>query len=176
MPPKSSYCSYCGHPFAADQLLPLKCTSCGRISYQNPIPVVVILLPVDEGLLVVRRGIEPQKGLLALPGGYINLGESWQEAGAREVWEETGITLDPGEIREFRVCSAPDGMIFVFGLARSRLSTELSAFAPTDETTERIIISGPVELAFPLNTQVVQEYFRFRDEQTARSTWHSQRY
>jgi ADP-ribose pyrophosphatase YjhB (NUDIX family) len=45
----------------------------------NPVPLVATLVPVDNGLLVVRRGIQPGRGRLALRGGYINLGETWQE-------------------------------------------------------------------------------------------------
>ena len=58
------------------------------------------------GLLVVRRGITPGLGELALPGGYIGMGETWQEAGAREVWEETGLRLDPAEIEDFTALTA----------------------------------------------------------------------
>ncbi len=63
------------------------------MSFLNPLPVAVMLVPAAGGLVVIRRGIEPAKGLLALPGGYINLGESWQQAAARELFEETGIRV-----------------------------------------------------------------------------------
>jgi ADP-ribose pyrophosphatase YjhB (NUDIX family) len=46
-------------------------------------------------VLLVRRNIEPQIGQLALPGGYMNLGETWQQAGARELFEETGTIIRP---------------------------------------------------------------------------------
>jgi len=46
------------------------------------------LIPVHDGLLFVRRGIEPRKGKLALPGGFINLGETWQEAGRAKCWKK----------------------------------------------------------------------------------------
>ena len=94
------------------------CASCGNTTFLNPLPVSVILLPVDDGVLLVRRNIEPQIGQLALPGGYMNLGETWQQAGARELFEETGIIIRPEELHEFRVKSAPGGTtLLVFGVS-----------------------------------------------------------
>ena len=112
---KNSHCSYCSAAFREDQPWPRTRAHCGNTSFLNPIPVAVVLIPVDGGVLAIRRSIEPRKGKLALPGGYINFGESWQEAGAREVMEEPGLILAPGEICEFRVRSAPDGTLLIFG-------------------------------------------------------------
>src|SRR5690606_33625987 len=57
---KDSHCSYCGRPFRPDAPWPRICTHCGRTTYRNPLPVAVVLLPIDdEGLLVVRRNIDP---------------------------------------------------------------------------------------------------------------------
>src|SRR5215813_12854269 len=100
---KDAHCSYCGHAFAPGQPWPRTCGHCNHISYRNPLPVAVVLVPVDRGLLVVRRNIEPGFGKLALPGGYVDFLESWQQAGAREVFEETGLRLAPAEIQDFRV-------------------------------------------------------------------------
>lgn len=47
----------------------------------------------DEKVLLVKRGVEPSKGLWAIPGGTLKLGESLQECAAREIYEETGITI-----------------------------------------------------------------------------------
>ncbi|HND22217.1 MAG TPA: NUDIX domain-containing protein, partial [Acidobacteriota bacterium] len=105
---RNSHCSFCGAPFADDQPWPRVCGNCHNITFRNPIPVAVVLVPVESGLLMIRRGIEPRKGMLALPGGYVNFGESWQQAAAREVLEETGLPLDPAEISLFDVISAPD--------------------------------------------------------------------
>ena len=108
----------------------------------------------------MRRGVEPRKGMLALPGGFIELGETWQVAGAREVWEETGLLIDSEEIQEFRVLSAPDGTVLIFGLSnKTRSSADLVAFEESDEALERVVITEPTELAFSLHTQVVKEYF-----------------
>src|SRR5205085_2744337 len=81
-----------------------------------------------DGVLAVRGAIEPRKGQLALPGGFVDLGESWQQAGARELREETGIVIDPGEIRDFRVLSAPDGTVLIFGVAGKRAARDLPRF------------------------------------------------
>ena len=156
---KNSHCSFCGHAYAADQSWPRRCANCNNITFQNPLPVTIVLVPVDEGLLVVRRNIEPHKGKLALPGGYIDLGESWQEAGAREVLEETGITIDPTGIQLVTVFSAPDGTIIIVGQAAPLHSADLPAFALNDEATERAFISEPTELAWPLHTQAVTAFF-----------------
>jgi ADP-ribose pyrophosphatase YjhB (NUDIX family) len=154
---KNSHCSYCGHPFAEEAPWPRQCTGCGKKTYLNPMPVSVVLVPVDGGLLVVRRAIEPRKGLLALPGGFIGLGESWQEAGAREVAEETGLRLDPATIRDFCALSSPDGHVLIFGLVPP--IPALPTFTPNAETLELAVLPGPAELAFPLHTAAAAAYF-----------------
>jgi len=47
----------------------------------------------DGKVLLVKRGIEPSKGLWAIPGGTLKLGETLQECAARETLEETGVTI-----------------------------------------------------------------------------------
>lgn len=54
---------------------------------------------VSEGkLLLVRRGRDPGKGLWAVPGGKVDVGETLTEAVRREVAEETGLAVDVGEV------------------------------------------------------------------------------
>jgi ADP-ribose pyrophosphatase YjhB (NUDIX family) len=158
-----SHCSYCGQPFEAGQAWPRLCAACGNTSFVNPLPVSVVLLPVDDGLLVVRRNIEPQIGQLALPGGYINRGESWQQAGARELLEETGIVIRPEDLCEFRVKSAPGyNTLLVFGLAQSMHAHALPPFTPNEETQEICVLTAPQELAFSTHTEALREYFASR--------------
>jgi len=165
---RNSHCSYCGHPFEAEQPWPRACASCAQTSYVNPVPVAVLLLPVDDGLLTIRREIEPRRGMLALPGGYINMGESWQQAAARELMEETGISINPEEVEDFRVLSAPDGTVLIFGLVRTpRSAGELPAFTANEETSEVVVLTGPEQLAFPLHTRVVEEFFGRRSGSAA---------
>ena len=156
---KDNYCSYCGQAFTADQPWPRQCAHCESISYRNPLPVAVLLLPIDDGLLVVRRNIEPQRGKLALPGGFIEVGETWKAAAARELFEEAGLTIDAAQVKLFDVHSAPDGTVLIFGLGPTLARADLPTFQPTAEATECVVMQSAEPLAFSLHTQVVQDYF-----------------
>lgn len=158
---RHAHCCYCGHRFADGAAWPRLCTPCGNISYANPIPVGVVLLPVGGGLLTVRRAIEPAIGQLALPGGFLDLGETWQEGCARELREETGVVIAAAEVSLYAAHSTPRGQLLIFGLAQPRRAEEI-AFVANDEASEVVVIDGPRELAFPLHTLVTREYFAGR--------------
>lgn len=163
---KHAHCGYCGQRFADGQPWPRRCRRCRYESYLNPLPVVLLLLPVQrsrrdepDGLLVIRRNMAPHVGRLALPGGYLEFHETWQAGAARELYEEAGIRLSENTIREFRVRSADGGLILIFGLADPIDEEQLPPFSQNAEVSERVILSEPTELAFPLHSQAVQDYF-----------------
>ena len=158
---KNSYCSYCGTQFAVNASYPKRCPQCANSTYSNPLPVSVVLLPLDNGaLLLVKRVREPAAGKWGLPGGFIETGETWQEAGAREVFEETGFTVDPSTITLFDTHSAPDGTLLVFGLAPSQSSAILPSFKPSPETSDVMTVAGPRELAFSTHTETANRYWK----------------
>jgi len=72
MPTQDTFCSYCGTAYVPPLAYPRTCATCKTTVWSNPIPVSVVLVPVERdgrtGLLVVRRDIEPKRGLLALVG------------------------------------------------------------------------------------------------------------
>jgi len=154
-----SFCSFCGHPFAEHQPWPRLCANCGSTTYRNPLPVVLLLQPVDDGLLLIRRAAYPRRGQLALPGGFIEMGERWQDAAARELHEEAGVEVDPALISDFAVRSTSDGYLLVFGLGPQLRSEDLPRFLPNSEAAERVIVTAPIELAFPLHTEMVARFF-----------------
>jgi 8-oxo-dGTP pyrophosphatase MutT (NUDIX family) len=130
------------------------------VTYRNPLPVAVLLVPVGDGLLLIRRGIEPGKGRLALPGGYVNLGETWEQAAVRETFEETGLRLRAGGVRCYRVLTSTDReKLIVFGLAPPQPESVLRRVRVSDETTGWELARGPRRLAFSLHTLVMKEYF-----------------
>ena len=157
MSDQPNYCAYCGTRFA-DGPWPRTCEVCERTTWRNPIPVAVIVLPVDAGVLLIRRAIEPKKGQLALPGGFVTLGETWQEAGAREVREESGVVVDPKGIREIAVRSAGNSLL-IFGVAPAQRGDRMPTFSNDGETSERLITEEFVELAFPFHTEILRGWF-----------------
>jgi ADP-ribose pyrophosphatase YjhB (NUDIX family) len=120
--------------------------------------VVVVLLPLGKGLIVIRRNIEPQKGTLTLPGGYLDLGETWQQGARRELHEETGIDISEAEISLYDVQNGLDHTLVIFGLARPQSSELFQPFS-SSETQEVVLIEKPIELGFPMHTEVVQRFF-----------------
>jgi 8-oxo-dGTP diphosphatase len=63
--------------------------------YSNPTPTVDVILQRDSKVLMVRRKKEPFKDRLALPGGFVNEGETVEEAMRREAMEETSLQVEP---------------------------------------------------------------------------------
>ncbi|MDI5972110.1 NUDIX domain-containing protein [Streptomyces sp. SL13] len=160
---KDSHCPHCGHHFPADAGWPRRCAACGGSTYRNPLPVAVALLPVrDEsgtGLTVIRRTIAPSNGELALPGGFMEIGESWQQAVTRELGEETGIPADPDTVRLADVRTDLAGHLLVFGLLPALDAAALPPSTPTDETQGWQLIHAPTPLGFPLHTEAVAAWF-----------------
>jgi ADP-ribose pyrophosphatase YjhB (NUDIX family) len=100
------FCPRCGTPRGADKpLQPFQCDSCGFHYYFNPcLAVAAILLGPHEEALFIRRAKEPGKGKLAVPGGFVDIGETAEKALRREIKEEVNLEVGPLQF----LCSAPN--------------------------------------------------------------------
>ena len=63
-------------------------------TYRNPTPTVDAIIEKDSKILLIKRKNEPYKDYLALPGGFVNVGETVENAAKREVKEETSINIE----------------------------------------------------------------------------------
>jgi len=83
----------------------LYCPACGAavVRYRNPFPTVDIIIEFDDRIILIRRK-NPPFGW-ALPGGFVNYGESLEEAATREALEETSLTI--GDLRLLGCYSDP---------------------------------------------------------------------
>jgi 8-oxo-dGTP diphosphatase len=66
--------------------------------YSSPTPTVDVILQRDSKVLMIRRKKDPFKDRLALPGGFVNEGETVEEAMKREAMEETSLEVEPVDI------------------------------------------------------------------------------
>lgn len=153
------YCSFCAAEMPAQEGWPKTCASCSRPFFKNPTPVAVVVVPVDGGVLAVRRAIPPQIGQLALPGGFVNWGETWQQAACREVFEETNLVLQPEELSLLELISVPEGNLLIFCRAQPRTGAQVDLSFRNAEVSEMLVLHGPQELAFPTHTKMLGQAF-----------------
>lgn len=171
-PVRDTFCSFCGTAYSTPLRYPRTCASCNVQVWANPIPVSVVLTPVvhegNTGLLVVRRGIEPGKGKLALVGGFLEEHETWQEGGAREVLEETGVRVDASSLTPFWFTSTEPrpNRVLLFSSAAPVDASAFGAFVKNTETEARGVVFGPSGLAevfaFPLHVEAARRFFAER--------------
>ncbi len=82
------------------------CPHCGKATtrYRNPFPTVDIIILIGGDIVLIERQNPPHGW--ALPGGFVDYGESLEEAAIREALEETGLKV--GNLQQFRAYSDPD--------------------------------------------------------------------
>lgn len=75
------------------------CPRCEWINYLNPLPVISCLVADrDKKILLIERAKEPMIGSWALPGGFVEIDETPEDAGERELFEETGLAGRPDRL------------------------------------------------------------------------------
>lgn len=165
---KDSHCSYCGSKFTEQKLWPRKCFICWNDSYKNPIPIVVMLVRVFKGRsltecgwLVEQRNINPEKGGWALPSGYIDFGETWQQAAARELQEEVGLVTQPENFELLHVMNSVQGNMLMFCTYNLHVYEDDVKFVPNEEVTavQFPVRPSEIQLCFPSHNEVWKRHY-----------------
>ena len=169
--PIEKYCAFCGRPFENPEAGWPKTCACGEITYRNPIPVTNVIVPVIDcgktGVLLIQRGIEPCREQWALPGGFMELHETWQEGAARELWEETSLIVEDPDcnIQLFAADVNPKkDRLLLFGIAPAYTLDTLPHIPTNDEVLASRVIFEPEDLAFPPHTRVVREFLAKKEK------------
>ncbi|MBP1625646.1 MAG: putative ADP-ribose pyrophosphatase [Holophagaceae bacterium] len=94
--PATAFCPACGHATEVRMVHGRPrpaCPDCRFVHFPNPRVAAVAFVTRENHVLLVKRGVQPEKGKWALPAGFIDLGEHPEKAAIREVKEETGLDI-----------------------------------------------------------------------------------
>src|SRR3972149_9367368 len=140
----------------------MTCPECGiTIPPKNPFPTVDIIIEIEgKGIVLIRRKNPPYGW--AIPGGFVDYGESLEEAAVREALEETSLQVEL--LRQFHVYSAPDRDPRQHTIATVFIAKGTGVPAAADDAKEVGIFTKetlPAEMAFD-HRKIVEDYFNQR--------------
>lgn len=107
------------------------CPDCERVLWRTAVPGASVAVVGGETVCCIRRGQPPGEGAWALPGGHPEHDEPLADAAARELEEETGLSLNPADLEPVRtrLLTGPERnhASVHFTVARSATTGELAA-------------------------------------------------
>ncbi|MCW3010310.1 MAG: hypothetical protein JWO90_714 [Solirubrobacterales bacterium] len=139
------FCPRCGREAEVRFPRSISCGHCGYGAYYNPKPVACTIPRTASGdVVLLRRGFAPGKGLWTFPGGFVDLGESTEQAALRETDEELQLAVELGRL--VGVYSRPDDRVVLvvyeaLALGEPRTTPEapeVRAFHPDDVPYEEL--------------------------------------
>lgn len=158
------FCPRCGQQNPQVGNIPFRCPSCSFTNFFSPVTAVGgIVVNEKQEVLFVRRAKDPGKGLWGLPGGFVDRGETAEQAVVREVREEIGLqVLDTSYL-----CSFPNRYVYqgaesaVLDLFYACRVETLDRIALMDGELDDYLWSQPVEsmldqMAFASNRSAVE--------------------
>ncbi|MBI5229472.1 NUDIX hydrolase [Candidatus Micrarchaeota archaeon] len=100
----------------------LSCPKCGFVFWNNPKPVVSVILEKEGQILLIKRAKKPLKDYWCMPGGFVEYAEKPKDAAVREALEETGLETElRGLVGVYQIDNDPKGInldIIYFGEIR----------------------------------------------------------
>ena len=158
------YCSNCGKNNTQGHIdgnIRYHCEHCNTIHYQNPKPTATLICPKDNSILLGRRAFNPGKGEWGLPGGFMELNETLNEAALRELKEETNLE---GEVTKILGTCSHYGSIFgdilLIGLEVNIKIWDCMAAGDDVSGLQLFSIDKLPELAFDCHRKIVSYYLK----------------
>ncbi len=128
---EARFCPRCGREAEVDYPRSLTCAHCGFVLHASPEPVACAIPHAPDGRMwLLRRALHAGRGLWTFPGGFVELGETVEEAARRETREEMGIGVELGAL--VGVYSRREERIVLVVFAAEALATP----RPTEEASE----------------------------------------
>jgi ADP-ribose pyrophosphatase YjhB (NUDIX family) len=146
------------------------CAACGFHYHFNPAVAAGVIVENGDGrLLLIRRAKDPGRGLLGVPGGFVDIGEAAEDAARRETREETGLEVEGllflgswPNLYEWEGVGYP--VVDLYFAARGREGSTASARHEVEEAMwlplEEIV---PAQLAFPTTRSAFELFRETRD-------------
>ncbi|NIO04803.1 MAG: NUDIX domain-containing protein, partial [Proteobacteria bacterium] len=95
----------------------LVCSRCGYVFYLDPKVAVGTIGAIDGKIILLKRGIEPAYGRWVFPGGYVDRGETAEEAGIRETKEEVNLDVKIENLLDVYSYSGRPVIIIVYAVS-----------------------------------------------------------
>ena len=156
------FCHRCSGPLNRRHIegrMRLFCRVCRAPVYQNPVPAARTVVVDDRNrILLVKRGIAPKQGMWCLPGGFVECGETPEQAAVRELKEETGLT---GRIHTLIGVTTSPGTLYESILMIGYLVTQFSgsATAGDDASDVSFFENGQLpDIAFESHQSFIRLY------------------
>ena len=136
---QARFCPRCAQPAEIAYPRSLSCPHCGYGAYYNPKPVAAAIPATPDGkLILLRRAFDPGKDLWTFPGGFVDLGESVEQAAVREAMEELEIDIELGPLIGLYSRADERVVLAVYRATTDQVpkttdeATEVKAFAPDE--------------------------------------------
>ncbi len=156
LPP--TFCSKCGNKLSRKKETGehLHCSACGYVHYRNPLPAVALLVQSGDSVLLTKRAFPPHKGELCFPGGFLEIGETYNHGGNRELHEETGLTITESSIFDIQTDMTTYGGILLVALKVTRWKGTLQSGDDAEEVMW-IPLSDVPNLAFKAHNTLLEK-------------------
>lgn len=157
-----NYCPRCAHPLTDEFLfgrVRRVCPDCGFIFFRDPKVAAGVLVEQEGKVLLVQRAVDPKQGWWCIPSGFVEYGESPEEAAIRECKEETGLDVHlTGLLDVYRYESdfRGSGILIIY-----QAEVTGGELRPGDDASEACFFGPdqlPLEIAFASNREALHHW------------------